>query len=286
MEPTSDTIAVQVKWRKKKFDVNVRLDASPDVLKDALYDLTGVAPDRQKIAVGAKQITSETNLRDLKLREKQVIMLFGTSEETLKVPEGEAKEFGSPNNVCDLFHALDIRNHKSPKEIGDELYQEGFDYMQVANCLIICRPKTTEDARKWIEEHKDGAATTHIVGQPVPDFWASGVEYSFGKEPEHFQIGEVVVLNRSDGSVRFGVLMQLSVYTQVEEQMHLFPDTFFVLVEYNADSQGRGTMSGKAVKVTDIGKLQLVEHAHGIPPLELEEKGEESSTTRSEVSEL
>ena len=35
-----------------------------------------------------------------------------------------------------------------------------------------------------------------------------------------------------------------------------------------------------------IAKLQLVEHAHGIPPLELEEKGEESSTTRSEVSEL
>lgn len=37
-----------------------------------LFELTGVSPERQKITVGAKQITNATDLTSLKLKEKQV----------------------------------------------------------------------------------------------------------------------------------------------------------------------------------------------------------------------
>ena len=70
-----------------------------------------------------------------------------------------------------------------------------------------------------------------------------------------FKVGEVVVLSRSDGSIKFGLL----------QQMNVFPDAHFVLVECEADFQGRGTQAGKAVKVQDIGKLVVDDEAPPSP---------------------
>jgi|NorSeaMetagenome_1021524.scaffolds.fasta_scaffold254192_2 hypothetical protein len=37
-----------------------------------LFELTGISPERQKITVGAKQITENTDLASMGLKEKQV----------------------------------------------------------------------------------------------------------------------------------------------------------------------------------------------------------------------
>ena len=43
-----------------------------------LYELTGISPDRQKITVGAKQITDTTDLASMGLKEKQVVATLPT----------------------------------------------------------------------------------------------------------------------------------------------------------------------------------------------------------------
>jgi hypothetical protein len=180
------------------------------------------------------------------------MMLFGSPDEALKAPT--ETHHGSPSNVCELFQRLEFQ-HETPKQIGDNLTAAGHDHMQIANCLIVCRPKTTAQATKWIEENMDGAATTHIAGQKIPESWREGVEYSMGYADRPFKVGEVVVLSRSDGSIKFGLL----------QQMNVFPDAHFVLVECEADFQGRGTQAGKAVKVQDIGKLVVDDEAPPSP---------------------
>ena len=172
------------------------------------------------------------------------MMLFGSPDEALKAPTDLefVTEFGSPQNVCDLFGQMDM-NRQTTQEIGAELTTAGHDHMQIANCLvrrrvevsknikrtatnfhstalqIIRRPKTTEEAKAWIHEHKDTAASTHIAGQKVPDSWAEGVEFNQGSADREFALGEVVVLKRSDGSFRFGLVQQLQV---VEWKVVLF----------------------------------------------------------------
>ncbi len=121
-------------------------------------------------------------------------MLFGSPDEALKAPT-ELAEFGSPQNVCDLFGHMDV-NRKTTKEIGAELTAAGHDHMQISNCLIMCRPKTTDEAKEWIDENKDSAASTHIAGQEVPASWVEGNEYAMGSADRPFAHGEVVVLKR------------------------------------------------------------------------------------------
>jgi hypothetical protein len=172
----------------------------------------------------------------------QLLMLFGSPDEPLKAPEIET-HVGSPNNVCDGFDLfklnIDKQDGDPPKVIGDALTADGFDHMQVANCLIMCRPKTTAEAREWMAEHADGSASNHIAGQKVPAAWEEGRQYSMGSADRSFTVGEVVVLKRSDGSVKFGLLQQLAV----------FPDAHFILVECDADFQGRGTQAGECVYI-------------------------------------
>ena len=76
-----------------------------------------------------------------------------------------------------------------------------------------------------------------------------------GPADRPFKVGEVVVLNRSDGSTKFGLL----------QQMNVFPDAHFVLVECDADFQGRGTQAGKTVQIEDIGKLTVDDEAPPSP---------------------
>jgi predicted metal-binding protein len=180
-------------------------------------------------------------------------MLFGSPEEVLKVPT-EAM-FNSPSNVVDMFERMQIQGRESSTQIGEALTAAGHDYMQIANCLIICRPKTTVEAKQWISDNLDGAASTHIAGQKVPSNWQTGVEYVLGVPEQQFTLGEIVVLNRSDGSVKFGLLQQLRV----------MPNTHLVLVECEADFQGRGAQAGKAVAIEDIGKLKIDDDQ--IPPV-------------------
>lgn len=62
-------------------------------------------------------------------------------------------------------------------------------------------------------------------------------------EDNKFDDGEVVVLNRSDGSTKFGLLQRLN---EPEAGVHT------ILVEFGED-----TNSVKTVRVPEIGKLKL-----------------------------
>ncbi|EKX37851.1 hypothetical protein GUITHDRAFT_165362 [Guillardia theta CCMP2712] len=80
------TVDVKVKWGKEKFDVQIMLDEPAEVFKAQLFALTGVPPDRQKITAGTKKINDDTDLKSLNLKDKQMLMLFGTADEILQAP--------------------------------------------------------------------------------------------------------------------------------------------------------------------------------------------------------
>ena len=92
-------------------------------------------------------------------------------------------------------------------DIGDTLAAAGYANMQIANCLLMSRPKSAEEAKSWIAANKD-KAEGHIAGQTIPATWTEGVDYYFAEETS-FELQEVVVLKRSDGSVKFGLLQRL-----------------------------------------------------------------------------
>lgn len=48
------------------------------------------------------------------------------------------------------------------------------------------------------------------------------------------------------------------------QQLKIYADAHFVLVECNADFQGRGTQAGKVVRIEDIGKLIAADE---VPPM-------------------
>mmetsp|Transcript_56951 Transcript_56951/g.83558 ORF Transcript_56951/g.83558 Transcript_56951/m.83558 type:complete len:513 (-) Transcript_56951:587-2125(-) len=79
-------VSVKVKFLKDKHDIEIMLDEPVELFKAQLYALTGVPNDRQKITAGAKQITDATDLKTVGLKDKQVLMLFGTAEEVLARP--------------------------------------------------------------------------------------------------------------------------------------------------------------------------------------------------------
>eukprot|EP00802_Teleaulax_amphioxeia_P010545 Tamp_10573.p1 GENE.Tamp_10573~~Tamp_10573.p1 ORF type:complete len:521 (+),score=163.96 Tamp_10573:54-1616(+) len=85
------SVAVKVKWLKNKYDVEIDLDEPAELFKTQLFALTGVPPDRQKITAGAKQITDETDLKAIGLKDKQMLMLFGTADEALAKPTETAQ---------------------------------------------------------------------------------------------------------------------------------------------------------------------------------------------------
>lgn len=73
-------ITVKVKWVKEKYTVDMMLDEPVEVFKTQLFALTGVPPERQKITAGIKQITDQTDLKTLGLKEGQLLMLIGTAD--------------------------------------------------------------------------------------------------------------------------------------------------------------------------------------------------------------
>jgi len=127
-------------------------------------------------------------------------------------------------------------------EIDRALKQQGFENLQVANCLILCRPKSIDEARRWLTENED-ASKQQIAGQVVPSHWAQGVDYRWAATETPFEVGEVVILQRSDGSLKFGLLQAMN-----DPQ----PAVHTIIVAYGTD-----TNSVKAVPANTVGKLTL-----------------------------
>lgn len=70
--------AVVIKHQGKKYDIELDLSSTGEVLKYQLYSLTGVEPDRQKILVKGGQLKDDTELSKLGAKPGQVYMMMGT----------------------------------------------------------------------------------------------------------------------------------------------------------------------------------------------------------------
>lgn len=78
---------VSVKWQKKVFPA-VEIDTSqpPLVFKCQLYDLTGVAPERQKIMLKGGLLKDDADWSTLGVKEGQKLMMMGTADEVVEAP--------------------------------------------------------------------------------------------------------------------------------------------------------------------------------------------------------
>ncbi|KAK7204856.1 hypothetical protein BZA70DRAFT_280170 [Myxozyma melibiosi] len=79
-------IPLAVRHAGKKYDLEVDLDQTGEVLKFQLYSLTGVDPERQKVLVKGGQLKDETVLNTLGLKPNQTLMMLGTAGELPKEP--------------------------------------------------------------------------------------------------------------------------------------------------------------------------------------------------------
>ncbi len=67
--------------------------------------------------------------------------------------------------------------------------------------MRVCWPSPQLDC--LLRARPQDKAKAHIAGQVIPPGWQVGIDYAFGADTV-FEIGEVVALNRSDGSTKFG----------------------------------------------------------------------------------
>uniref|UniRef100_A0A915CQN4 Ubiquitin carboxyl-terminal hydrolase 14 n=1 Tax=Ditylenchus dipsaci TaxID=166011 RepID=A0A915CQN4_9BILA len=77
-----------VKWQSKKLEVDVNTDLEPMILKCQLFDLTGVAPERQKIIIKGN-LLKDDDWGNITLEEGLVCMMLGASSVST---EGQSKE--------------------------------------------------------------------------------------------------------------------------------------------------------------------------------------------------
>ncbi|KAK9810249.1 hypothetical protein WJX72_007323 [[Myrmecia] bisecta] len=79
------SVRISVKWQKETFnDVEVELSQPGLMLKNQLFSLTGVAPERQKIMVKGGMLKDDADMTKLGLKPGQKLMMMGTAD---KVPE-------------------------------------------------------------------------------------------------------------------------------------------------------------------------------------------------------
>ncbi|KAL3528647.1 hypothetical protein ACH5RR_007969 [Cinchona calisaya] len=82
------TLTVSVKWQKEVFPgVEIDTSQSPYVFKCQLYDLTGVAPERQKIMVKGGLLKDDADWSKVGVKEGQRLMMMGSADEIVKAPE-------------------------------------------------------------------------------------------------------------------------------------------------------------------------------------------------------
>lgn len=73
------TVPVIVKHQGKKYDVDLDVTSTGEVLKFQLYSLTGVEPERQKILIKGGQLKDDTELSTLGAKPGQTFMMMGTA---------------------------------------------------------------------------------------------------------------------------------------------------------------------------------------------------------------
>jgi ubiquitin carboxyl-terminal hydrolase 14 len=73
-------VQVKITWGKESHTVEVDESLPGLVLKNQLYSLTGVPPERQKIMVKGGMLQDDADISKLKLKPNQKLMMMGTAE--------------------------------------------------------------------------------------------------------------------------------------------------------------------------------------------------------------
>jgi ubiquitin carboxyl-terminal hydrolase 14 len=77
---------VNVKWSGNRYEVDVDTDCDPIIFKAQLFELTGVAPERQKVVFKGKALKDES-WEGFNLSDGALLMLLGSVEEAPKKPK-------------------------------------------------------------------------------------------------------------------------------------------------------------------------------------------------------
>lgn len=73
-------VQIKVTWGKESHVVDVDTSLPGVVLKNQLYSLTGVPPERQKVMVKGGMLQDDADLSKLNFKPNQKIMMMGTAE--------------------------------------------------------------------------------------------------------------------------------------------------------------------------------------------------------------
>ncbi|KAH7882689.1 hypothetical protein F5I97DRAFT_301459 [Phlebopus sp. FC_14] len=80
-------LAVHIKHAGKVLDVQLNPDLSPVVFKEAVYQVTGVPPDRMKVMVKGGVLKDDTDWKKVAPKAGQTFMVIGAAGELPKPPE-------------------------------------------------------------------------------------------------------------------------------------------------------------------------------------------------------
>ncbi|TFY64553.1 hypothetical protein EVJ58_g2535 [Rhodofomes roseus] len=80
-------LAVKIKHAGKVLDVQLDPDQPPTVFKDAVYQVTGVPPDRMKVMIKGGVLKDDTDWKKVGPKEGQTFMVIGAAGELPKPPE-------------------------------------------------------------------------------------------------------------------------------------------------------------------------------------------------------
>ena len=86
------TTTITIKWKKKVFEsVPVNLSDTVAMLKEQLFSLTGVAPDKQKVIMGGKTLKDELSIESFGVKHGSVLQMMGNASETWVKPDMQVK---------------------------------------------------------------------------------------------------------------------------------------------------------------------------------------------------
>lgn len=80
-------LSVHIKHAGKTYDVQLHTDQPPTVFKDAIYQVTGVPPDRMKVMVKGGLLKDDHDWKKVSPKEGQTFMVIGAAGELPKPPE-------------------------------------------------------------------------------------------------------------------------------------------------------------------------------------------------------
>ncbi|KAK7688677.1 hypothetical protein QCA50_008215 [Cerrena zonata] len=80
-------LSVHIKHAGKVYDVQLQTDQPPTVFKDAIYQVTGVPPERMKVMIKGGMLKDDHDWKKVGPKEGQTFMVIGAAGELPKPPE-------------------------------------------------------------------------------------------------------------------------------------------------------------------------------------------------------